>query len=231
MRNSLALVLALCAAACGSSSGSKIDAAPAVDGPPGGSDGGYYLPSGTTLTPFLSTSAQHSFGSADMVLQPNTDYFAVIDTDQGRIVIDLLEGQTPITVNSFVFLALHHFFDGIAFHRVIDGFMAQTGDPNTLMTDTSTWGNGGPGYMFGLEIVAGLNYDAAGVVGMARTSDPNSNGSQFFITFAAQPSLNGQYTIFAKVTEGIDVLPMIVRGEPPATPTRMNDVYIVQKAK
>src|SRR5262249_33519822 len=151
-------------------------------------------------------------------------------TTAGRIVLDLTEADTPITVNSFVFLALHHYFDGIAFHRVIDGFVAQGGDPNTLGADTSTWGTGGPGYAFGLEIVASLHYDAAGVVGMARTSDPNSNGSQFFITLAATPSLDGQYTIFARVSEGIEVLPLITRGEPPTDPTRMTRVYIVEKA-
>jgi peptidylprolyl isomerase len=129
-----------------------------------------------------------------------------------------------------VWLALHHYFDGIAFHRVLDNFMAQTGDPNTLSPDTSQWGFGGPGYMFGLEIVPGLTYDAAGVVGMARTNDPNTNGSQFFITFNATPSLTGQYTIFAKLTEGFNVLQIIVRGEPPAVPTRMQRVYIVEKA-
>ncbi|HZS40374.1 MAG TPA: peptidylprolyl isomerase [Polyangia bacterium] len=191
--------------------------------------GNYYLPAGFTLTPFLSTDAQHSFTAAGQATQPNKDYQAVLETDAGRIVIDLLETDTPITVNSFVWLALHHFFDGTAFHRVIDGFVAQGGDPNTLDADTSTWGIGGPGYTFGLEIVASLHYDAAGVVGMARTSDPNTNGSQFFITLAAAPNLDGMYTIFAKVSEGLTVLPNIARGMPPATPTRMQRVYIVEK--
>jgi peptidylprolyl isomerase len=146
-------------------------------------------------------------------------------------VIDLLEDQTPITVNSFVFLALNHFYDGIAFHRVIDGFMAQTGDPKTLTGAPSTWGTGGPGYAFGVEIVTGLNFDNAGVVGMARSTSLNSNGSQFFITFAAADFLDGMYTVFAKQTEGGAVLPNIVRGMPPATPTRMTRVYIGEKPK
>ena len=187
------------------------------------------VPAGFTLVPYASDTAQHMFPKADMVLQPNKDYVAVLDTDAGRIVIDLLEAQTPITVNSFVFLALHHYFDGIAFHRVVDQFVAQGGDPNSLDPDSSTWGSGGPGYSFGLEIVGTLKYDRAGVVGMARTMDPNSNGSQFFITLAAASNLNGQYTIFGKVIEGLDVLPSIVRGEPPDSPTRMKRVYIAVK--
>lgn len=210
-------------AACGSSSSQ-----PPPDSA-SGSGGDYYLPAGTTLTPFLSDVAEHSFPSAGDVLVDGTDYLVVLDTDQGNIVLDLLENDTPITVNSFVWLALHHYFDGIAFHRVIAGFVAQGGDPNTISGAKSTWGTGGPGYMYGLEIVGSLHYDAAGVVGVARTADPNSNGSQFFITLAATPALDGQYTIFARVVEGADMLPAIVRGEPPDNPTRMTRVYIVQR--
>jgi peptidylprolyl isomerase len=196
-------------------------------------DGGdnYYLPAGFTLTPFLSTDAQHSFTGASMVLDPAKAYQAVIESGAGRMTFDLDSQQAPITCNSFIFLALHHFFDGIAFHRVIDGFVAQGGDPNTLQPDMSTWGSGGPGYTFGLEIDPSLHYDSAGVVGMARTSDPNSNGSQFFITLAPAPSLDGQYTIFARLNEGAAALPLIVRGMPPASPTRMTRVYIVERLR
>jgi cyclophilin family peptidyl-prolyl cis-trans isomerase len=198
----------------------------------GGSDlgAGYYLPSGFTMTPFLSTDPVRSFTAAGMATDPAKHYAAVMETDAGRLVIDL-EDQTPITTNSFVWLTLHHFYDGLAFHRVIDGFVAQGGDPNTLDPDMTNWGTGDPGYSFGLEIVASLTYDSAGVVGMARTSDPNSNGSQFYITLAAAHSLDGMYTIFGHVTEGLDVLPNIVRGEPPAMPTRMQTVYIVEHAR
>jgi peptidylprolyl isomerase len=189
----------------------------------------YDPPAGWTLTPFLSTAREGSFSAAGNALTAGRDYAAVLDTDAGRIVIDLSQTETPTTVNSFVWLALHHYYDGIAFHRVINGFMAQTGDPNTLSDDRNDWGTGGPGYEFGLEIEPSFTYDAAGVVGMARTSDPNSNGSQFFITFAATHSLDGDYTIFGHVIEGLDVLPQIARGEPPATPTRMQKVFIVEK--
>ena len=192
--------------------------------------GPYVVPEGYTQTPFLSTDAQHSFSAAGDAIDPGKDYLAVLETSEGVIVLDLLEAETPITVNSFVWLALHHFYDGIAFHRVIEGFMAQTGDPKTLTQPRDEWGTGGPGYFFGLEIIPALTYDAPGVVGMARTNDPNTNGSQFFITFAPQPNLNEQYTIFAKVKDGLDVLPLLRRGEPPGTPSRLLRVYVVEKA-
>ena len=195
-----------------------------------------YAPAGFTVVPYLTASADtHTYTSADQVLVQGKDYAAVIETDVGRVVIDLEEVKTPITVNSFVFLTLHHYFDGIAFHRVIDNFVAQGGDPNTLDADTSQWGSGGPGYYFGVEVMNGLAYDGPGVVGMARSQSLNSNGSQFFITLAATPSLNDKYTIFGKVIEGMDVLPKFARGtgnmmaNPPTTPTRMTRVYIVSK--
>jgi cyclophilin family peptidyl-prolyl cis-trans isomerase len=207
---------------------------PPVDG--GGGDGNaLYLPAGYSLVPFLTdTATTHKYTKADQVLDPSKDYVAVIDTDVGRIVMHLLSTDAPIAVNSFVFLSLHHYFDGILFHRVIDGFMAQTGDPNTLMANQSSWGTGGPGYFFGLEKNS-FSFDGAGVVGMANTGQPNSNGSQFFITFAPATFLDGMYTIWAKVIEGLDVLPKIVRGEigktpfPPGGPSKMLDVYIGAK--
>lgn len=207
---------------------------PPVDG--GGGDGNaLYLPAGYSLVPFLTdTATTHKYPKADHVLDPAKDYVAVIDTDVGRIVMHLLSTDAPIAVNSFVFLSLHHYFDGILFHRVIDGFMAQSGDPNTLSTNQNTWGTGGPGYSFGVEKNS-FSFDGAGVVGMANTGQPNSNGSQFFITFAAATFLDGKYTIWAKVIEGLDVLPKIARGEigmtpfPMSGPSKMLDVYIGAK--
>jgi len=228
----LLLVAALMFAGCddvvvpdgGVDAGGDTDAGPVDAGPP--PDAGPYCPTGYAFVPFLtSTATTHTFASADQVLDTGTSYAAVLETDQGRIVFDLYASQTPITSNSFVFLALHHFFDGIAFHRVIDNFVVQGGDPNTLSTNMSTWGGGGPGYFCGLEVTPSLTYDGAGVVGMANSS-PNTNGSQFFITLSAQHGLDQHYTIFAKVIEGAEVLPMIVRGMPPANPTRMTQVYI-----
>ena len=202
---------------------------PLADVPVGDSAAG--VPAGYTLTPFLSDAPMYDFPEADQVLVAGRDYAALVETDVGRMVIDLYEQQTPVTVNSFVFLARHHFFDGIAFHRVIEGFVAQGGDPNTLMDDRTMWGTGGPGYHFGLEIVPGLQFDGPGVVGMARASSPDSNGSQFYITLAATPSLNGMYTVFARVTQGMDVLARLARGEPPTTPSRMTRVSIIERPR
>ncbi len=209
------------------------DAPIAADGNANTADvppGGFYLPPGFTLTPFISPDRVGTFSAVEQVLTDGRDYAAVVETDVGRMVIDLTESQTPITVNSFVFLARNHFFDGIAFHRVIPGFVVQGGDPNTLSTTRSRWGTGGPGYTFGLEIQDALRFNARGVVGMARSSNPNSNGSQFYITLAATPNLDGMYTVFGRVVDGLSVLDAIAIGEPPTNPTRMTRVYIVERA-
>ncbi len=153
--------------------------------------------------PYKSDRPITQFAKPEQVIDPEKfDYYAEIETTKGRFGIDLYEQEAPTTVNSFVFLALHRYFEGVLFHRVIPGFVAQTGDP------TGT-GMGGPGYRFGLEVTPRLNYDRKGVVGMARTMDPNSNGSQFFITYAPTPNLNQQYTIFGQVVEGMEVVERI----------------------
>ncbi|AEB10837.1 peptidylprolyl isomerase [Marinithermus hydrothermalis] len=149
---------------------------------------------------YLSPEPVRAFTAPEAVIdRTRWDYYAELETTQGTVRIDLLEDAAPNTVNSFVFLALHRYFEGVVWHRVIPGFVAQTGDP------TGT-GTGGPGYSFGLEIAPDLAFDRAGVVGMARTADPNSNGSQFFITYGPAPHLTGQYTIFGRVVEGMEVL-------------------------
>jgi cyclophilin family peptidyl-prolyl cis-trans isomerase len=195
------------------------------------SSSAYYLPKGFKLTPFLSKTPVRTFKDYEVTLKDKLDYRAVIETDVGRMVLDLFEDDTPTTINSFVWLARHHYYDGIAFHRVVEGFVVQGGDPNTLKPDNRLWGQGGPGYQFGLEIRKNLNFNTKGIIGMARTQDPNSNGSQFYITLAPTTSLNGQYTVFGKVIEGINVLDKVVKGEPPAKPTRMKRVYIIEKKK
>jgi len=105
--------------------------------------------------PYLSETPVRSFAAPRPVLEPGQDYYARLKTTQGDILIDLLEKEAPNTVNSFVFLALHRYFEGVDWHRVIPGFVAQTGDP------TGT-GRGGPGYTFGLEIAPGLAFDREG---------------------------------------------------------------------
>ena len=149
---------------------------------------------------YLSDRPVREFDKPEVVTDHKKyDYHAEIVTSRGTIAVDLLEDSAPNTVNSFVFLALHRFYDGVKWHRVVPGFVAQTGDP------TGT-GAGGPGYRFGLEIDPNLAYDAPGWLGMARTNDPNTNGSQFFITLAPTPHLTGAYTIFGRVTAGMDVV-------------------------
>jgi cyclophilin family peptidyl-prolyl cis-trans isomerase len=146
------------------------------------------------------------YARAEQVLDPEADYRAVLHTSKGAMVIDLFQDRAPITVNNFVFLALNRFYDGVPFHRVLDGFMAQTGDP------TGT-GRGGPGYQFADEFAPDLGHDGAGVVSMANAG-PNTNGSQFFITFVATPWLDGRHAVFGRVVEGQDVLDALQRVDP-----------------
>ena len=138
-----------------------------------------------------------------MILDPESDYVANFRTNQGNFTVELFSTQTPVTVNNFVFLAQQGFYDGLIFHRVIEGFMIQGGDP------TGT-GGGGPGYQFQDEIVPGLVFDAPGKLAMANAG-PGTNGSQFFITVAATDWLNGGHTIFGEVTEGQNVVNAISR--------------------
>jgi len=140
-----------------------------------------------------------------MEIDPGKEYTAVIETEKGEIRIALLPDKAPIAVNNFVFLARQGWYDGVTFHRVLPGFMAQAGDP------TGT-GLGGPGYAFVNEI-SDLKFDRAGVVGMANAG-PDTNGSQFFITYAAAPHLDGGYTIFGEVLQGMEVLEAITPRNP-----------------
>lgn len=151
-----------------------------------------------------------------MTVDLSKRYTATITTPHGDIVAELFAKQAPVTVNNFVFLAREGFYDGVTFHRVIPGFMAQTGDP------TGT-GRGGPGYSFRDEADAlALKHSGAGTLSMANAG-PNTNGSQFFITFAATPHLNGRHAVFGKVTEGMDVLEKI-RPRDPQSDRKPGDV-------
>lgn len=141
------------------------------------------------------------------VIDPAKKYTATIETTKGNIVMDLYADKAPVTVNSFVFLANEGWFNDIPFHRVIEGFVAQTGDPSGL-------GLGGPGYQYSNEI-SDLGFDKAGVVGMANAG-PESNGSQFFITLSAVEQLSGSYTVFGQVTEGMDVVSSLNKIDPSA---------------
>lgn len=139
-------------------------------------------------------------------IDPALRYIATIRTERGLIVIRLFADRAPLAVNSFVFLARRGWFDGTTFHRVIPGFAAQAGDP-------SSTGQGGPGYLFRNEILADLRFDRPGVVALAN-SGPDTNGSQFFITYAPQPQLDGSYTIFGEVIEGMEVVGSLTPRDP-----------------
>jgi cyclophilin family peptidyl-prolyl cis-trans isomerase len=163
-------------------------------------------PEGFTITPFSSEEQTREFTEAQQVLEEGKDYQTIIVTNKGNMRLDLFEDQAPNTVNNFIFLALNHYYDGVVFHRVLQDFMAQTGDP------TGT-GTGGPGYQFEDEILDTLQFDKRGLLAMANAG-PGTNGSQFFITFVETPHLNGLHTIFGELVEGDDVLSNIKLIEP-----------------
>ena len=139
-------------------------------------------------------------------LDLSKSYSARFKTERGEIVCELFAADAPMTVENFTNLARAGFYDGTTFHRVIPGFMAQGGDP------TGT-GTGGPGYSFRDELSAKRSHDGPGVLSMANAG-PNTNGSQFFLTFAATPHLDGRHTVFGRVTSGMDVLRSIRERDP-----------------
>ncbi|GIV74483.1 MULTISPECIES: peptidylprolyl isomerase [Caldilinea] len=140
-----------------------------------------------------------------MNIDPKKIYRATIQTDRGDIELELYPQHAPKTVNNFVFLAREGFYDGVTFHRVIDDFVIQGGDP------TGT-GRGGPGYRFEDEVKDNPLRHETGVISMANAG-PNTNGSQFFITHSPQPHLDGRHTVFGKVVGGMDVVNAIRQGD------------------
>lgn len=139
------------------------------------------------------------------LIDPQKRYFARLQTAQGDLTIELYPQQAPLAVNNFVFLARQGWFDGLTFHRVIAGLLAQSGDP-------SATGLGGPGYAFP-DDANDLRFDRPGRLAMA-SPGPNSNGSQFFITMRQAPELNGRHVIFGQVVAGIDVLTRLTPRDP-----------------
>lgn len=124
---------------------------------------------------------------------------AVFDTNMGEFEVELFEDKTPITTKNFIDLAQEGFYDEVIFHRIIDGFMIQGGDP------TGT-GMGGPGYTIEDEFTPELTHESEGILSMANTGRPHTGGSQFFITLAATPWLDGHHTVFGKVINGMEVV-------------------------
>lgn len=131
---------------------------------------------------------------------------AVVETEKGAITFELLEQKAPITAGNFIELAQKGFYDGLTFHRVEPGFVIQGGCPQGT-------GMGGSGKTIPLETHPDLKHDAAGTVAMARSQNPNSASSQFYITLAATPFLDRQYAVFGKVTDGMDVVRQIRVGD------------------
>src|SRR6516165_9064618 len=155
-------------------------------------------------------------------MKPGT--YARFETSMWNFSIELFETQVPKTVDNFVKLAEKDFYNGVIFHRVIDGFMIQGGDP------TGT-GRGGPGYTFADEFHPQLKHNSDGILSMANAG-PDTNGSQFFITLAPTPHLDGRHTVFGKVTEGMDVVRKIGKtktskpGDRPVVDVVMNKVSV-----
>jgi peptidylprolyl isomerase len=145
-----------------------------------------------------------------------------MDVPAGRVVIEMRPDLAPATCAQIKALVRRGFYDGIVFHRVIDGFMAQTGDPKGD-------GTGGSGHKLKAEF--SNEKHVRGVVSMARASDPDSADSQFFIMFAPAPSLDGKYTIWGKVTSGMEYIDAIAKGEPPAKPDKIIKMQVAADAK
>ncbi len=159
-----------------------------------------------------------------MVIDPQKQYTATFKTDKGDFTVELYADKAPKTVNNFVFLARDGFYDGVTFHRVIKGFMAQGGDP------TGT-GTGGPGYKFGDEFHPALRHNAPGILSMANAG-PGTNGSQFFITHGPTPHLDNKHSVFGKVTSGLDVMLSIAERDPGRARepgTKINTIEITEQ--
>lgn len=142
----------------------------------------------------------------EMTIDTDKHYTATLITERGDIRLALYADIAPFAVNNFIFLANNNYYDNVTFHRVIAGFMAQAGDP-------SATGSGGPGYFFSLEVSREVRFDRAGLLAMANAG-PTSNGSQFFITVAPQPHLDGQFTIFGEVIAGMQVVESLTPRDP-----------------
>ncbi len=162
-----------------------------------------------TLTYFESDEKGGATGAKktmEVPYLPEGNKVAILVTEKGTVTIELWEDRAPNTVVNFAYLANSGRYDGVEFHRVIDGFMAQTGDVE------HKGGFGGPGYTIPAEFNADLNH-VKGVVSMARSNDPDSGGSQFFIMLASATHLDGKYAAFGQVVEGMDVIDSIKKGD------------------
>ena len=171
------------------------------------------------LIPFGVACSDSADGENELSeeIEMTNQYYAIVELEDqngeamGKVKIELYADKTPKTVQNFIDLSNSGFYDGIIFHRVIPGFMAQTGDPDGT-------GSGGPGYTFEDEFHPSLSHDSAGILSMANRG-PNTNGSQFFITYGPQPHLDNMHSVFGKVVEGLELIEAI----PPRDPSMIND--------
>jgi peptidyl-prolyl cis-trans isomerase B (cyclophilin B) len=172
--------------------------------------------------------------------KPSTaDEVAILETNYGTMVLEFFPKDAPGHVENFKKLARQGFYDGTKFHRIVKGFMIQGGDPNTKGPNADSYGTGNPGYTIKAEFNARKHLK--GTLSMARSQDPNSAGSQFFVCLAAQPGLDGKYTVFGQLVKGMDVLDAIgnVKVKPnkygensvPVDPVILKKVTIVSKAE
>ncbi len=173
---------------------------------------------GTRPLAAISPAERNSYYDSypPFVIDATQNYEAIIHTEKGPMRFRLYTAEAPLTVNNFVYLASQGFYDGTVFHRVLENFMAQGGDP-------AGTGTGGPGYTFADETTNGLTFSRPGLLAMANAG-PNTNGSQFFITFVPTPHLDGAHTIFGELLEGSDILNSLTRRDPNANPTFAGDV-------
>jgi cyclophilin family peptidyl-prolyl cis-trans isomerase len=170
------------------------------------------------LTKLFNYDGPQYTAAPSMVIDSTQPYFATFETSKGSFCVELYAEQTPNTVNSFVFLANEGFYDGIPFHRVLPGFVAQSGDPTGS-------GYGGPGYTFADEFVDELKHDGPGVLSMAN-GGPDTNGSQFFITYDAVPDLDGKHSVFGRVVEGLEIVEGLTPRDPQRNPYAPADMII-----
>jgi len=169
-----------------------------------------------TQTPSPTPTIKLYSAPPPMIIDTSKHYTAIIETVKGNITLELFAKDVPVTVNNFVFLAREGFYDNCTFHRVIPGFMAQGGDP------TGT-GMGTPGYRFADEF--SQHTHVVGALSMAN-SGSNTNGCQFFITYTAQHGLDGGYSVFGQLIQGMDVLESLTPRDPSKYPNYKGDTII-----
>lgn len=164
--------------------------------------------------PFLMSLSTDAEAQLDKTAAPGAtapkrgEEVAVMETNHGRVILKFFPNKAPKHVAAFKKLATAKFYDGVKFHRVIPGFMIQGGDPLTKGSDRSVYGTGGPGYKLDAEF-NDIKH-TPGILSAARTSDPNSAGSQFFLMHKTSPHLDGQYSVYGQVIKGMNVVEKIV---------------------